>query len=873
VFEDGTMTLPPLIGRDRLIAQVLDRLQRPDDVRERPQDFIQPGFVGMSGTGKTRLLQGIADQARTITPYVVSIDFDTRRTLHPPGTPRALLSQIINQLETLDQQSLKSSRWPWGRRKWITPFQECHTLLRQAPALNMQTITASGGAAVTGVTMAMTSEPLPPGMDVVFREALGRLQHTVPVIKHYGAYPGAPKPAPRPLVVIIMDTLELASQPVRQWLSTTFASWWELDRTVHVLLVTGGQHQIAGLITTPLAPLTAADAALLIREYVERFAPDPTLTPRQRALIQATDAQRQVIQQGRGIPLLLQILTEMAIHDPSTSSGVPGQEPLAQHSATVMRTYIAHVRGQAAITDDTSQQQRSYLLQCAALPLRIPHGNLLRVLLQTWSAERGIPAPGSDDMLWQQLRQEAICTLTGGDPPTLVLHELVRAGFLAAWQDEDPRLRDQLHAAAAAWFRARGSEVEALAHDLQCDPRRAFVAWQAAIESAIAAGGWPRVQQLLDAAAGQALTPQEQAWVTVYKADLAWGEGNAALALARFQDLDLAILDAPLRGALEQRLDQHYGATLPDADHPLDLAALPPHMLILVGQVHQRRDVVAWAYRLLGQTAYRQGQYPAAEQYNHQALALYEALGDRRGQATALDGLGDVARMQDQYPAAEQCYRQALALAEELGERRGQATALDGLGEVACMQDQYPAAEQWYHQALALAKELGNRLGQASVLYRLGEAARLQEQYPAAEQCYRQALALYEELGQRRGQANALDSLGDVARRQEQYPAAEQCYQDSLRQYTAIAQYRTVVNQGMVNGLSLLKAAHQHRAAQAHDLAEQAFALATWLVSEAKYALGQMSASDDHRTLHMQLMALEQQLGAYPLGTIPIQEE
>ena len=824
------MTLPPLIGRDRLIAQVLDRLQRPDDVRERPQDFIRPGFVGMSGTGKTRLLHAIADQARTITPYVVSIDFDTRRTLHPPGTPRALLTQIITQLEAIDQEACS-----WlQRRRWarINPFQDCHKLLQHAPQ-HIQTIDASQGATVAGVNMTMTSDLIPPGFDVALRQALAGLHHPIPVIKQFGVYAGAPKPKPRPVVVLVFDTLELASRSVRHWLATTFASWWELERTVHVLIVTGGQYEIKGLITTPLAPLTNADAALLIREYVERFAADPTLTPRQRALIQATDTQRQVIQQGRGIPLLLQILTEMALHDASTSSGDPGQEPLAQHSATVMRTYIAHVRAQAVITDDTSQQQRSYLLQCAALPLRIPHGNLLRVLLQTWATERGIPAPGSDDMLWHELQQEAICTLTGGEPPTLVLHELVRAGFLAAWQDEDPRLRDQLHAAAAAWFRARGSEVEALAHDLQCDPRQAFVVWQTAIESAIAAGRWPRVQQLLDAAAGQALTPLEHTWVTVYKADLAWGEGNAALALARFQDLDLAILDEPLRVALDQRLGQHYGTTLPNAEHRLDLATLPPHMLILVGHVHQHRDVVAWAYHLLGQTAYSQNQYQAAEQWYRQALALFAEIGDRLGQANALNGLGEVARMQDQSQAAEQWYRQALALYAEIGDRLGQANALNGLGDVARMQDQSQAAEQWY----------------------------------------RQALALYAEIGDRRGQAHALHGLGHVARMQQQYGLAHQRYQDSLRQYAAITLYATVVNYGIINGRSLLQAAHQHRAAQAHDLAGQAFALATWLASEAQYALQQVSASDNHRTLHSQLMALEQQLGVYARGTIPGQED
>ncbi len=54
------MTTPshdlPLVARQDLVDQVLDRLLRPDDVREQPNKFIQPGFYGLAGVGKSRLL-------------------------------------------------------------------------------------------------------------------------------------------------------------------------------------------------------------------------------------------------------------------------------------------------------------------------------------------------------------------------------------------------------------------------------------------------------------------------------------------------------------------------------------------------------------------------------------------------------------------------------------------------------------------------------------------------------------------------------------------------------------------------------------------------------------------------------------------------
>lgn len=72
----------PLVARSPLVDQVLDRLLRPDDVRERPDKFIRPGFYGLAGIGKSRLLREIETRARAITPYVVAINFDRRQAAY-----------------------------------------------------------------------------------------------------------------------------------------------------------------------------------------------------------------------------------------------------------------------------------------------------------------------------------------------------------------------------------------------------------------------------------------------------------------------------------------------------------------------------------------------------------------------------------------------------------------------------------------------------------------------------------------------------------------------------------------------------------------------------------------------------------------------
>ena len=75
------------------------------------------------------------------------------------------------------------------------------------------------------------------------------------------------------------------------------------------------------------------------------------------------------------------------------------------------------------------------------------------------------------------------------------------------------------------------------------------------------------------------------------------------------------------------------------------------------------------------------GDYPAAAQALEQALGIYRDLGDRLGQANALNYLGAVRRMTGDYPAAAQALEQALGIYRDLGDRLGQANALLDLGD------------------------------------------------------------------------------------------------------------------------------------------------------------------------------------------------
>ena len=172
--------------------------------------------------------------------------------------------------------------------------------------------------------------------------------------------------------------------------------------------------------------------------------------------------------------------------------------------------------------------------------------------------------------------------------------------------------------------------------------------------------------------------------------------------------------------------------------------------------------------------------YLGAAQALEQALGISRDLGDRLDQAKALNKLGDVRRLMLDYPAAAQALEQALGISRDLGDRLGQANALNNLGVVRRATGDYPGAAQALEQALGISRDLGDRLGQANALNNLGDVRRATGDYPGAAHAQEQALAIHLDLGSLLGQANALNDLGDVRRLTGDYLGAAQALEQAL---------------------------------------------------------------------------------------------
>jgi tetratricopeptide (TPR) repeat protein len=242
------------------------------------------------------------------------------------------------------------------------------------------------------------------------------------------------------------------------------------------------------------------------------------------------------------------------------------------------------------------------------------------------------------------------------------------------------------------------------------------------------------------------------------------------------------------------------------------------------------------------------GDYPAAAGTLEQALGSYRSLGDRLGQANALSNLGGVRQHTGDYPAAAQALEEALGIYRDLGDRRGQAGALGNLGGVRQRTGDYPAAAGVLEEALGIYRDLGDRRGQAGALGNLGAVRRRTGEPSAAARVLEQALGIFRDLGDRLGQANALGNLGAVRRQMGDNPAAAWALEQAL------GIYRDLGDRGAeataLNGRATLHLA-DGELAQAEKCHQQALELAralasSWDEATALAGLGRCAAAAGH---------------------------
>ena len=120
-----------------------------------------------------------------------------------------------------------------------------------------------------------------------------------------------------------------------------------------------------------------------------------------------------------------------------------------------------------------------------------------------------------------------------------------------------------------------------------------------------------------------------------------------------------------------------------------------------------------------GMTLYQEGSAESlrqAIQKWQEARLLYQAVGDRRMEATTLSNIGRVYNALGAKQKALNFYNQALSILRAVGDRRVEAATLNNIGAVYHGLGAKQKALDYYNQALPLYRAVGDRGGEATTL-------------------------------------------------------------------------------------------------------------------------------------------------------------
>ena len=174
------------------------------------------------------------------------------------------------------------------------------------------------------------------------------------------------------------------------------------------------------------------------------------------------------------------------------------------------------------------------------------------------------------------------------------------------------------------------------------------------------------------------------------------------------------------------------------------------------------------------------GDYKRAIDYKEQSLTIFRKIGDRQGEANALNSFGVCYEYIGDYTKAIDYFEQSLTIDREIRERELEANALGNLGECYRALGKIERAIQYNEEALAIAQNIGYRGTEAGVLDELGNCYREKEQYQKALDYYAKSQGIFQAIGYRTEQAEGLVDLAECYLDKGDYQQAIDHYQEAL---------------------------------------------------------------------------------------------
>jgi predicted ATPase/class 3 adenylate cyclase len=186
--------------------------------------------------------------------------------------------------------------------------------------------------------------------------------------------------------------------------------------------------------------------------------------------------------------------------------------------------------------------------------------------------------------------------------------------------------------------------------------------------------------------------------------------------------------------------------------------------------------VRARAMLVLGELAWKQGDYPQGEEKLEASLALCREAGDRRGEAQALNSLGFIASERNDLERAEKLLEESLALGRKAGMPVVINSALNSLAALAVYRNDYARATVLLEEGLGIARAAGDVRGIAIHTTSLGATAVVTGEFERAEVLLKEGREMFWKLGDWLHVSVADINLGNLALARNDFDLAEkQC--------------------------------------------------------------------------------------------------
>jgi len=167
------------------------------------------------------------------------------------------------------------------------------------------------------------------------------------------------------------------------------------------------------------------------------------------------------------------------------------------------------------------------------------------------------------------------------------------------------------------------------------------------------------------------------------------------------------------------------------------------------------------------------------EKFN-ESLPLFQALGDRRGEASALDGIGVVYQSLGETQKALEKFNESLPIRQAVGDRSGEASTLNNIGWVYRSLGETQKALEKFNEALSIRRAVGDRSGEAETLTDIGALHRSLGEMQKALEKHNEALLFFQLVGDRNGEAAALLGIAQVEQKCGNLTQARQLIEQAI---------------------------------------------------------------------------------------------